>query len=57
MKLNYDNKSAIYIFYNLVKHDKTKHIEGDKHFIKKNLKVAIFPSLLKDILHSYSPRG
>ncbi|RDX81424.1 Copia protein, partial [Mucuna pruriens] len=32
-----DNNSAISIAYNLVQHDKTKHIEIDIHFIKEKL--------------------
>ncbi|KAK2356003.1 hypothetical protein QL285_093366 [Trifolium repens] len=37
MKLYCDNKSAISITYNPVQHDMTKHIEVDKHFIKKKI--------------------
>ena len=37
MKLYCDNKSAISIAYNLVQHDRTKHIEVDRHFIKEKL--------------------
>jgi len=32
-----DKKSAMSIPHNLIQHDKTKHIEIDKHFIKDNL--------------------
>ena len=32
-----DNKSAINIAYNLVQHDRIKHVEVDRHFIKKKL--------------------
>lgn len=32
-----NNKSAIIIVHNPVQHDKTKHIEVDKHFIKEKL--------------------
>lgn len=35
MKLYCDNKSAISIAHNLVQHDRTKHIEIDRHFIKE----------------------
>ena len=37
MRLYCDNKSAISIAHNPVQHDKTKHIEVDKHFIKEKL--------------------
>ncbi|RDX97275.1 DNA-directed RNA polymerase I subunit 1, partial [Mucuna pruriens] len=37
MKFYCDNKSAINIAYNLVQHDRTKHIEVTRHFIKKKL--------------------
>ncbi|KAK0580519.1 hypothetical protein LWI29_002881 [Acer saccharum] len=37
MKLYCDNKSAINIAHNPVQHDKTKHIEVDRHFIKEKL--------------------
>lgn len=36
MKFYWYNKFAISIAHNLVQHDRTKHIENDKHFIKKN---------------------
>ena len=32
-----DNKSTINIVHNLVKHDHTKHVEVDHHFIKEKL--------------------
>ncbi|KAL5823154.1 hypothetical protein ACOSQ3_021104 [Xanthoceras sorbifolium] len=32
-----DNKSAINIVHNPVQHDRTKHIEVDRHFIKEKL--------------------
>ena len=35
--LYYDNKSAINITHNLVQHDRTKHKEIDRHFIKEKL--------------------
>ena len=41
MKLYYDNKAAINIAYNSVQHDRTKHIEVDKHFIKEKLEAEI----------------
>lgn len=37
MRLYCDNKSAINIAYNLVQHDRTKHIEVDRHVIKEKL--------------------
>lgn len=37
MKLYLDNKEAIDIAYNPAQHDRTKHIEKDKHFIKEKL--------------------
>lgn len=37
LKLYCDNKLAIVIAHNPVLHDGTKHVENNKHFIKKNL--------------------
>ena len=37
IKLYCDNKAVISISHNPVQHDKTKHIEVDKHFIKENI--------------------
>jgi hypothetical protein len=34
-----DNKAVIAIAQNLVQHDRTKHIEIDRYFIKKNLET------------------
>jgi hypothetical protein len=37
MKLYCDNKAAIDISHNPVQHDRTKHIEVDRHFLKEKL--------------------
>ena len=37
MKAYRDNKATISISHNLVLHDRTKHVEVDKHFIKEKL--------------------
>ena len=37
MKMFCDNKSAISIAHNPVQHDRTKHVEIDRHFIKEKL--------------------
>ena len=37
MKLYCDNKSAINIAHNPVQHDRTKHVDIDRHFIKEKL--------------------
>ena len=39
MNLFCDNKAAIDISHNLVQHDRTKHVEVDRHFIKYNLET------------------
>ena len=45
MDLHCDNTSAIEISHNPVQHDRTKHVEVDRFFIKENLdrKVIRFP--------------
>ena len=45
MDLFCDNKVATDIAYNPVQHDRTKHVEVDRHFIKQNLeeKIIRFP--------------
>ncbi|PRQ19007.1 putative RNA-directed DNA polymerase [Rosa chinensis] len=45
MQLYCDNKAAIDISQNLVQHDRTKHVEVDRHFIKEKLdaKIMSFP--------------
>lgn len=37
MKVFCDNKVAIYVAHNPIFHDRTKHVEVDKHFIKEKL--------------------
>ena len=41
MKLYCDNKSAINIAHNPVQHDRTKHVEVDRHFIKEKLESGL----------------
>lgn len=41
MRLYCDNKSAINIAHNPVQHDRTKHIEVDRHFIKAQLEGGL----------------
>ncbi|PRQ39952.1 putative RNA-directed DNA polymerase [Rosa chinensis] len=45
MNFHCDSKSTIEIAHNHVQHDRTKHVEVDRHFIKKNLdrKIICFP--------------
>ncbi|KAK2981314.1 hypothetical protein RJ640_007015 [Escallonia rubra] len=46
MKLYCDNKATINIANNPVQHDRTKHVEIDRHFIKEKIEAGT-PSLLK----------
>ena len=41
IKVFCDNKAAIAIAHNPVLHDRTKHVEVDKHFIKKKLEEGL----------------
>ena len=41
MKLYCDNKSTINIAHNPIQHDRTKHIEIDRHFIKEKLEEGV----------------
>ena len=41
MRLYCDNKSPISIAHNPIQHDRTKHIEVDRHFIKEKLKSGL----------------
>ena len=45
MNLFYDNMATIAIAHNPVQHDRTKHVEVDRHFIKQKLedKIIHFP--------------
>jgi len=40
MKLYCDNKAAISIAHNPVQHDRTKHVEIDRHFIKEKIEAG-----------------
>ena len=54
MKLYCDNKSAINIAHNPIQHDRTKHIEVDRHFIKENLEEGSSVCVLCSIRTSIS---
>ena len=41
MDLYCDNKAAIAIAHNSVQHDRTKHVEVDRHFVKEKLDAEI----------------
>eukprot|EP00253_Pinus_taeda_P025042 PITA_25042 len=42
MKLYCDNKAACDIAHNPIQHDRTKHVEVDRHFIKDKLEAKLF---------------
>lgn len=41
IKLYYDNKSIINMAHNPVQHDRSKHVEIDRHFIKEKLESGL----------------
>ena len=41
MKVLCDNKAAISIAKNPVHHDRTKHVEIDRHFIKEEIEILV----------------
>ena len=51
MSLYYDNMSTIAIAHNPVQHDRTKHVEIDRHFIKEKLEARIifFPFVRSEL--------
>ena len=63
MRIFCDNQSAISIVKNPVQHDRTKHVEIDRHFIKEKIeegtiKMMCVPTCLQtaDILTKALPR-
>ena len=53
MKLFCDNKVTISIANNSNQHDRTKHVEIDRHFIKERLDNG-FPQAIKLLIFSLS---
>ena len=51
MNLYCDNMSAIAIAHNPVQHDRTKHVEIDRHFIQEKLEAGIisFPFIRSEL--------
>jgi hypothetical protein len=41
MRLLYNNKAAINISHNPMQYDRTKYVDVDKHFIKKNWNLKL----------------
>lgn len=41
MKLYCDNQAAIGIAHNPIHHDRTKHVEVDRHFIKEKIEKGV----------------
>lgn len=59
MNLYYDNKVAINITHDPVQHDRTKHVEVDRHFIKDHVKAIYVFRISKPRinLQMYLPNG
>ena len=45
MRLYCDNKAAVSIAHNLVQHNKTKHVEIDRYFIKEKIDSGLICTL------------
>ena len=46
MKLYCDNKSTIDIAHHPIQHDRTKHIQIDRHFVKEKIEVLVCMSYI-----------